>query len=435
MKKEFSSKMGIVLSAVGSAVGMANIWGFPYKFQAGGLVFLVFYILFAALFSYVGLSSEFAIGRMAQTGTLGAYEYAFDTKKAKKNWGSILGFIPLIGTFLIAVGYCVIVAYVLKGFVDSLTGDIFRNEATVWFDSFAGKKYSVVPYHFIAIIVTILTCVGGASSIEKSNKIMMPAFFILFIILAIKVATLENASAGYINMFKYNPDTLNLETIVTAMGQAFFSLSITGSGMIVVGAYISKKEDIVSSSVHTGILDTLSGLVASLVIIPAISVFKMEQVGGPSLLFVTLPTILNNIKFGRLFAIFLYLAVVFAGISSLQNMFEVIAESITHRFKKLSRRSVFIVLGLIVFLLGINLERIDDFGPYMDIISIYIIPIGASIGAITWFYVLKKDMLINEINLNSKRKYGNKWHSLGKYVYVPLAIILTSIALIFKPSF
>lgn len=435
MKKEFSSKMGIVLSAVGSAVGMANIWGFPYKFQAGGLVFLIFYILFAALFSYVGLSSEFAIGRMAQTGTLGAYEYAFDTKKTKKNWGSILGFIPLIGTFLIAVGYCVIVAYVLKGFVDSLTGDIFRNEATVWFNSFAGKKYSVVPYHFIAIIVTILTCIGGASSIEKSNKIMMPAFFILFLILAIKVATLENAGSGYVNMFKYNPDTLNLETIVTAMGQAFFSLSITGSGMIVVGAYISKKEDIVSSSVHTSILDTLSGLVASLVIIPAISVFKMEQVGGPSLLFVTLPTILNNIKFGRLFAIFLYLAVVFAGISSLQNMFEVIAESITHRFKNLSRKNVFIVLGLVVFLLGINLERIDDFGPYMDIISIYIIPIGASIGAITWFYVLKKDMLIDEINLNSKRKYGDKWHNLGKYVYVPLAIILTSIALIFKLSF
>lgn len=435
MKKEFSSKLGIVLSAVGSAVGMANIWGFPYKFQAGGLVFLIFYILFAAIFSYVGLSSEFAVGRLAQTGTLGAYEYAYESRKNNSKLGRYIGFIPLIGTFLIAVGYCVIVAYILKGFVDSLTGQIFAMDAQNWFNSFAMEKYSVISFHAIAIILTIITCLGGASSIEKSNKIMMPAFFILFVVLAIKVSTLPNASAGYANMFKYNPETLNINTIVTAMGQAFFSLSITGSGMIVVGAYISKKEDIVSSSVHTGILDTLSGLIASFVIIPAVSVFSMEQVGGPSLLFVTLPTILKNVRFGRIFAIFLYFAVICAGISSLQNMFEVITESITARFKNLSRRSVFLALGIIVFVLGVNLETIDSFGLYMDIISIYIIPIGASIGAITWFYVLKKDMLLNEINLSSKNKYGNKWHKIGKFVYVPLAIVLTFLALIFKISF
>lgn len=435
MKKEFSSKLGIVLSAVGSAVGMANIWGFPYKFQAGGLVFLIFYILFASIFSYVGLSSEFAVGRLAQTGTLGAYEYAYESRKNNSKLGRYIGFIPLIGTFLIAVGYCVIVAYILKGFVDSLTGQIFAMDAEIWFNSFAMENYSVITYHAIAILLTIITCLGGASSIEKSNKIMMPAFFILFVVLAIKVATLPNASAGYANMFKYNPETLNINTIVTAMGQAFFSLSITGSGMIVVGAYISKKEDIVSSSVHTGILDTLSGLIASFVIIPAVSVFSMEQVGGPSLLFVTLPTILKNVRFGRIFAIFLYFAVICAGISSLQNMFEVITESITARFKNLSRKSVFLALGIIVFVLGVNLETIDSFGPYMDIISIYIIPIGASIGAITWFYVLKKDMLLNEINLSSKNKYGNKWHKIGKFVYVPLAIVLTFLALIFKISF
>lgn len=435
MKKEFSSKLGIVLSAVGSAVGMANIWGFPYKFQAGGLVFLIFYILFASIFSYVGLSSEFAVGRLAQTGTLGAYEYAYESRKNNSKLGHYIGFIPLIGTFLIAVGYCVIVAYILKGFVDSLTGQIFAMDAEIWFNSFAMEKYSVISFHAIAILLTIITCLGGASSIEKSNKIMMPAFFILFVVLAIKVATLPNASAGYANMFKYNPETLNINTIVTAMGQAFFSLSITGSGMIVVGAYISKKEDIVSSSVHTGILDTLSGLIASFVIIPAVSVFNMQQLGGPSLLFVTLPTILKNVRFGRIFAIFLYFAVICAGISSLQNMFEVITESITARFKNLSRRSVFLALGIIVFVLGVNLETIDSFGPYMDIISIYIIPIGASIGAITWFYVLKKDMLLNEINLSSKNKYGNKWHKIGKFVYVPLAIVLTFLALIFKISF
>lgn len=205
--------------------------------------------------------------------------------------------------------------------------------------------------------------------------------------------------------------------------------------MIVVGAYINKNEDIVNSSIQTGTYDTLAGLISSLVIIPAVSVFAMEEVGGPSLLFISLPTILHNIKFGRIFAIFLYLAVVFAGISSLQNMLEVIAESVTNRFESLSRKFVLIILGLIVFILGINLETIDKFGPYMDIISIYIIPIGASIGAITWFYMLKKDSLLNEINLSSKRKYGDSWYKLGKYVYVPLAVFLTILALFFKMTF
>lgn len=433
MNKKFSSRLGLILSAVGSAVGMANIWGFPYKFQEGGLVFLLFYILFAGIFSYVGLSSEFAVGRMAKTGTLGAYDHAFKSKN--KNIGRFIGYIPLIGTFLIAVGYSIIVAYVLKGFVDSLTGEIFRKSSEIWFDSFANKGNSVLIYHITIIIVTILTCIGGARSIEKTNKIMMPTFFVLFLILALKVLSLPNSVEGYKYMFTYRSEHMNMQTIVYAMGQAFFSLSITGSGMIVVGAYIDKKEDLVHSSVQTGILDTLAGLIASFVIIPAISVFNMTGVGGPSLLFVTLPTILANIRFGRIFAIILYLAVVFAGISSLQNMFEVIAESMTHRFEKLTRKTVFISLGLLVFLLGINLETIDSFGPYMDIVSIYIIPIGASIGAITWFYVLQKDKLLAEINLSAKRNYGQKWYKIGKYVYVPIALTITILALVFKISF
>lgn len=433
MNKKFSSRLGLILSAVGSAVGMANIWGFPYKFQEGGLVFLLFYILFAGIFSYVGLSSEFAVGRMAKTGTLGAYDHAFKSKN--KNIGRFIGYIPLIGTFLISVGYSIIVAYVLKGFIDSLTGEIFLKSSDIWFESFANREHSVVIYHILIIIITLLTCFGGASSIEKTNKIMMPTFFILFLILAIKVATLPHALDGYKNMFAYNPDNLNIRTIVNAMGQAFFSLSITGSGMIVVGAYIDKDEDIVESSVQTGFLDTMAGLISSCVMIHAVSVFAMDKLAGPALLFVSLPTILNNIRFGRIFAIILYLAVVFAGISSLQNMFEVIAESMTHRFEKLTRKTVFISLGLLVFLLGINLETIDSFGPYMDIVSIYIIPIGASIGAITWFYVLQKDKLLAEINQSSKRNYGKNWYKIGKYIYVPIAITITILALVFKISF
>lgn len=432
---KFNSKIGFILTAVGSAVGMANVWGFPYKFQQGGLVFLLAYLVFIVIFSYVGLSSEFAVGRLAGTGTLGAYYKSFKSKNKDTLIGKYIGFIPLLGSLLIAVGYAVIVSYVSKALFDSLTGSLMRADTSAWFDSFSQKPYSVVGFHFAIIAITLITCIGGASTIEKSNKFMMPTFFILFVVLAIKILTLDGAIEGYKYMFRYDSEALNINTIVQAMGQAFFSLSVTGSGMIVCGAYLSKDEDIVSSSKMTGLLDTIAALLSSCVIIPAIMVYKMGQAGGPGLLFQVLPTILQDMFLGRLFAIILYLAVILAGISSLQNMFEVVAESLMNRYSKIKRNVALVLIGIFVFGLGVNMEMISQWGPFMDIISIYIIPIGASIGAVTWFYVLAKDKLIGEINQGSEKKYGDKWYKIGKYIYTPIAIILCIIALIFKVSF
>lgn len=432
---KFNSKIGFILTAVGSAVGMANVWGFPYKFQQGGLVFLLAYLVFIVIFSYVGLSSEFAVGRLAGTGTLGAYYKSFKSKNKDTLIGKYIGFIPLLGSLLIAVGYAVIVSYVSKALFDSLTGSLMRVDTSAWFDSFSQKPYSVVGFHFAIIAITLITCIGGASTIEKSNKFMMPTFFILFVVLAIKILTLDGAIEGYKYMFRYDSEALNINTIVQAMGQAFFSLSVTGSGMIVCGAYLSKDEDIVSSSKMTGLLDTIAALLSSCVIIPAIMVYKMGQAGGPGLLFQVLPTILQDMFLGRLFAIILYLAVILAGISSLQNMFEVVAESLMNRYPKIKRNLALVLIGIFVFGLGVNMEMISKWGPFMDIISIYIIPIGASIGAVTWFYVLAKDKLIGEINQGSEKKYGDKWYKIGKYIYTPIAIILCVIALIFKVSF
>lgn len=432
---KFNTKIGFILTAVGSAVGMANVWGFPFKFQQGGIVFLLAYLLFIVIFSYVGLSSEFAVGRLAETGTLGAYYKSFKSKIKDTVVGKYIGFIPLLGSLLIAVGYAVIVSYISKALFDSLTGSLMHADTATWFDSFSQKPYSVVGFHLAIIVLTLITCIGGASTIEKSNKFMMPTFFVLFVILAIKIVTLDGAIEGYKYMFRYDSEALNINTIVQAMGQAFFSLSVTGSGMIVCGAYLSKDEDIVSSSKMTGLLDTIAALLSSCVIIPAIMVYKMDQAGGPGLLFQVLPTILQDMFLGRLFAIILYLAVILAGISSLQNMFEVVAESLMNRYPKIKRNVSLVLIGIFVFGLGVNMEMISQWGPFMDIISIYIIPIGASIGAVTWFYILAKDKLIGEINQGSEKQYGDRWYKIGKYIYTPIAIILCVIALIFKVSF
>ena len=436
--KKFSSKLGFILAAVGSAVGMANVWGFPYKLQEGGLYFLIFYLFFIVIFGYVGLSAEFAVGRRAKTGTLGAYEYALNTKNKEKKhskFSQYIGCLPLLGSLCIAIGYAVIVSYVFKALVDSISGTLMNVDTTVWFESFSNKSYSLVFYHLIIIVATCLTCIGGASTIEKSNKVMMPAFFVLFLILAIRIFFLPNSIEGYKYMFRIDNSKLNFNTILNAMGQAFFSLSETGSGMIVCGSKKKKKEDIVSSSKATAFFDTLAAGVAACVIIPAITVYNMEQAGGPGLLFEVLPKILQNMTGGRIFSIFLYLAVIFAGVSSLQNMFEVIAESLLHKFPKLNRNTTLVIIGLVTFGIGVNMQKISSWGPWMDFVSIYIIPIGATIGAISWFWIMKKQDLLDEINTGSKHKYGNVWHNIGKFVYVPIALILCFMALVFKVTF
>lgn len=427
---KFKSKWGFILACVGSAVGMANVWGFPYKLgMNGGFAFLVAYLIFIVIFSYVGLSAEYAVGRRAKTGTLGAYEMAWRSG-GNEGLGKFVGWIPLAGSMCIAIGYAVIISYVLKAFTQSVTGSIMTVDTATWFDSFSLTEFSVVPYHLIVIVATLLTLTLGAESIEKSNKIMMPLFFILFVIMAVRVALLPGAMEGY--KFLFTPSWAKLAdpwVWITAMGQAFFSLSVTGSGMIVYGAYLSDKEDIVDGAKSTAFFDTLAGMIAALVMIPAVFAYDMDPAAGPGLLFVVLPKILQEMPFGQIFAVILFTAVVFGGVSSLQNMFEVVGESLMFKFPKLKRLPMLLMLLVICFGVGVFMEPIYKWGPWMDLVSIYIIPIGATLGAISWFWIMKKDELMEEINKGSKKVYGDLWHNIGKYVYVPLATILCIIAL------
>ena len=435
---KFTSKWGFVLAAVGSAVGMANVWGFPAKMGSnGGGAFLIAYLIFVALFSAVGLSAEYAIGRRARTGTLGSYREAWATRGQKMGKaGGILGWLPLAGSMCIALGYAVIVSYVLKALFDSVTGNLMSVDTGAWFGTFSSTDYSVVPFHIIVVVGTLLTLLLGAKSIEKSNKIMMPVFFVIFVILAIRVAFLPGAAEGYKFMFTADWSALKNPMVwVWAMGQAFFSLSVTGSGMIVYGAYLDEKESVVPLAVRTAVFDTIAAVVAALVIIPACFAYGLDVGAGPSLLFVTLPRILQDIPLGQVFAIILYVAMIFAGVSSLQNMFEAVGESLQHRFPKLSRAAVLIILCVICLGVGLHMEPIAKWGPWMDIVSIYIIPIGATLGAVSWFWIMKKKDLMNEINKGTGKPLGTLWHCAGRFLYVPCALILCCVALFMKIAF
>lgn len=437
-KAGFGTRWGFVLASVGSAVGMANVWGFPNKLGSnGGGAFLLIYLFFIFIFGYVALPAEFAIGRYAKTGTLGSYQKAWNTQnEAFGKVGSLLGWLPLIGSLCIAIGYAVIISYILKALVSSLTGTLMTIDTSTWFETFSTTSYSVVPYHIAIVIITLFTLYLGAKSIEKTNKIMMPIFFIIFLVLAIRVAFLPGVVEAYKFIFIPQWDAL-LDPMVWiwAMGQAFFSLSITGSGMIVYGAYLGDDEDVVSVARQTALFDTVAAFVAALVIIPACFSYNFDVSSGPSLLFITLPTILQDIPMGQMFAIILYVAMIFAGISSLQNMFEAVAESLLHKFPKLSRKMVLAILCLLCLGIGIHMEAISSWGPWMDLISIYIIPMGATLGAISWFWIMKKDVLLQEINKGCNEKHGALWYNVGRYIYVPFAVILCCVALFMKVAF
>ena len=181
--------------------------------------------------------------------------------------------------------------------------------------------------------------------------------------------------------------------------------------------------------------DTIAALVASLVIIPACFAYGLDVGAGPGLLFVTLPRILQDIPLGQVFAIILYTAMVFAGVSSLQNMFEAVGESLEYRFPKLKRKTVLLLLAVICLGIGLNMEPIAKWGPWMDIVSIYIIPIGATLGALSWFWIMKKEHLLEEINKGTLKPHGTLWYCAGKYLYVTCALILSCVALFMKVAF
>ena len=435
---QFSNRFGFIVSSIGSAVGMANVWGFPAKVgQNGGSAFIVAYLIFVVLFGYVALSAEFAVGRRAATGTVGAYGMAWASRNERfRKGGHIFGWIPLAGSMCIAIGYACIIAYIIKALVSSLTGELMNVDAGEWFGLMSSTPFSVVPWHVITVIATLGTMLVGAATIEKSCKIMIPAFFLIFLVLAIRVALLPGATEGYKFMFK--PDWSYLAvpmTWVWAAAQAFFSLSVTGSGMIVYGAYLDKKEDIVFTSSTTAFFDTLAAMTAACVVIPACFAYNLDVAAGPSLLFVVLPTILADITGGQIFAIILYVAMIFAGISSLQNMYEVVVESVLKFFPKISRNIMLIALAVISLGAGLFMEPIHYWGPWMDIVSIYIIPIGATMGAVSWFWIMKKEDLLEEINLGAKRSHGNGWYLAGKFGVVFCALVLTGCSLILKIAF
>ena len=429
----FSSSIGFVIACVGSAVGLGNIWLFPYRLgQYGGAAFLIPYLLFVFLFGWVGLSAEFGIGRLAGTGTIGAYERCFQERDPRlKRVGSVVSWLPLMGSLGIAIGYAVILGWVLNSLAGALSGTLMTAEPTAFFTAAASHFGNPLWHTVVIAMVCLVLMFGVTSGIEKVSRILMPLFYVLFIILAIWVATLPGSGEGY--RFLLVPDWSKLlepYTWVMAMGQAFFSLSITGSGMIVYGAYLDKKEDIPKASLRTAIFDTMAALLSALAIMPAVFAYGLDVKSGPPLMFITLPTVFQQMPMGRLFAAFFFLSVLFAGLTSLINMFEAVSESWQTHFK-LGRKTAVVICSALTIGVGIFMESEERVGAWMDFITIQVVPIGAVLGAISIYYVLGWSKLRKELETGRQKPLSRAFGPVGKYVYVPLTILVVILGFVF----
>jgi len=423
----FSSKWGFILACIGSAVGMGNLWRFPVMVSAwGGMTFLIPYFIFVILIGSTGVIEEFALGRLAQSGPVGAFGYATG-KRGNRKTGEMIGLIPVLGSLALAIGYTVVMGWIFKYTWLAINGTLtsFGNNMDIIGGTFGATASAFGNNMWLVIaglVSFIIMSLGVADGIEKANKIMMPILFFLMVGLAIYIGFQPGASDGYKYIFTVNSEMLaDPKLWIFAFGQAFFSLSIAGNGSVIYGSYLPKSEDLPNSARNVAFFDTIAALIAAFVIIPAMAVAGSElSAGGPGLMFIYLVNVINQMAAGRIIIVVFYVAVLFAGTSSIINLYEAPVAYLQEQFniKRLPASAIINIGGLIV---AIFIQGIIE--GWMDAVSIYIAPLGALLAGIMFFWILDKDEALSEVNLGRTKPIGSWFYPLGKYLYVLLAAI------------
>lgn len=435
MKKRdsFNNKWGFILACIGSAVGMGNIWMFPTRVSTyGGGSYLIPYFIFVALIGFTGVIGEMSYGRATRSGPVDAFGYACETKGHKKI-GSILGFIPVAGALAMAIGYTVVMGWILKYTIGAFTGATIAPTDTEAFASAFGQMADSFGNNFwqiIALAIGIAILMSGIGrGIEKANKVMMPVFFILFAILGIYVAFQPGAADGYKYIFQIDPDVLfNPKTWIFALGQAFFSLSVAGNGTLIYGSYLSDEEDIPAAAGRVAFFDTLAAMLAALVIIPAMATTgaTLNQ-GGPGLMFIFLPALFKSMPGGHIIAIIFFVAVFSAGLSSLINLYEAPIATIQEKLH-LGRKASCAVIAVISLIVSICIQGIVS--GWMDILSIYICPLGAGLAGVMFFWVYGRTYVEEQVNKGRDKKFTSAFFTVCKYIYCPICLLVLILGII-----
>ncbi|WP_294707409.1 sodium-dependent transporter [uncultured Fusobacterium sp.] len=429
-RESFTNKIGFMLSCVGAAIGLGNIWLFSWKLgKYGGAAFLIPYFIFVALFAVVGLVGEISFGRMMKRGIFGLSEILKDINIPFKN---LLPIIPIISVAGVFTFYVIVFGWVIRYFFSYLTGAINGVEYGAYFGSIAGQAASI-PWHILGVVLSVVVIsFGVVKGIEKLNKVIMPLMFVLFLGLMVRSLTLPNAIDGV--KFLLQPKWSMLEdpmTWIMALGQAFFTVGLSGSALLVYGSYLGDDVEIPASVVQTCFLDTTAALMAGFIIIPAAFSFGLDAGSGPALLFITIPAIFSNIPGGQILGGLFFLSVIFAALSSAINQLEVPVEAIMDRYK-ISRIKAAIIVGIIACIIGLFLDlNMNWFGKFADFVSIILIPLGAVIGLGVYFYYVDKQRVIDEINKGSSVRVGALILWLGRYIFVPGTAAIIILGLVY----
>ena len=439
IRSSFSGSLGFVLAAAGSAVGLGNLWRFPYlAAKYGGGIFLLVYIILAITFGFTLMITEIAIGRKTRLSPM----EAFGSLNKKWDW---LGKLATLVPVLILPYYCLIGGWVTKYAATMTVGKVSESAGDDYFTGFISQTGEPIIWFLIfATITAVVIFLGVSKGIEKFSKILMPALFVLTVALTIYVLTREGAGAGVAYYLKPDFSKLSIKTILAALGQLFFSMSLAMGIMVTYGSYVKAEDHIEKSTRRIEIFDTLIAFLAGLMIVPAVfasSGGDEAALGkGPSLMFITLPKVFNEMKFGSVVGAAFFLLVLFAALTSSVSVMEAIVAGIDDKFK-IGRKKATVICYLYMIVIGVlcslgfgvlsnvtifNLSILD----FLDFVSNSVLmPIVGMMTCILVGFVLKPDLIISEVELNGPFKMKKFYAVMVKWI-APIcifAILISSV--------
>lgn len=443
-RETFSSSIAIFFATLGSAVGLGNIWKFPYLTGInGGGAFVLIYLICVLLVGIPIMISEFYIGRKSRTNVVGA----FTRLKASPYW-KVIGYMGVLGAAFIMLFYSSVAGWVYSYVFKAIRGDFSAiatlpiEEATkvviTEFDTTVGGPIAPIIWQFVALfVVSIILIAGVKNGIERLTKTLMPLLFVLIIICCIRALTLEGASEGLRFLFKVDFTKITPTVILSALGLSFFKLSLGMGTMITYGSYYTKEDNLMMTSAKVAFSDTLVSMLAGIAIFPVVFTFGLEPGSGPGLLFNTLPLVFSKIPFGNILLIIFFILTSFAATMAMISMAEVPVVVMMEEWKISRKVSVILTTG-IIFIIGIltvhptsifgNVIILGKnfFGLFDYISSNITLPMGGLLIAIFVGYASEKKCIVNELsnygNLNNNST-TNMFLFILKYI-TPLLLVI-----------